>query len=124
MLWAITKKEFLSMVLRSQFVFASAIILVLVVLGVGMLLDEYTEDVQDRRQAESIQRARMSEAEDMDQVIRTYQVERPIPRLRPIAGGSDIDDRLTVVGAGYSVWRRKRMMSALVHLLETIEGRP
>ena len=47
MLWAIIKKEFLGMVLRSQFIFASAIILVLVVLGVGMLLDEYAEDVQD-----------------------------------------------------------------------------
>lgn len=89
MLWGIVKKEFLGQVLRSQFIFSTAIILILVIAGMGMLLQDYKEDVNNKKNSESIQRNQMAEANELHDVLRAFKVERPIAALRPVASGAE-----------------------------------
>lgn len=96
MIWGIIKKEFLNQVLRSQFIFSTAIILVLVIFGMGMLLQDYEEDVNNKKNSEDIQRRQMEEADELRDVLRTFKVERPISPLRPVASGSETNVDPTV----------------------------
>ena len=96
MLWAIIKKEFLSQVLRSQFIFSTAIILTLVILGVGMLIEDYEEENNELKGAQSIHRERMDEEENIWNVLHSYQVERPLSPLKPIATGSERDADIAI----------------------------
>lgn len=96
MLWSIIKKEFLNQVLRSQFIFSTAIILILVILGLGMLLQDYAEDVQNKKDGEAIHRSQMEEAEELRDILRSFRVERAISPLRPIATGIERESDLTV----------------------------